>query len=124
MSKYRAIGVLPQLKALLLILDASDLYLLNGYDDDDAEAGRELPKTRNDASFSGFDQQYCESTIFHYYLHPRNGHIRHAFINAALDEDLVRSIFQKIRPGYNKDAEDSCPLEFVEMTVVDAGQLS
>lgn len=123
-SKYKAIGALPRLKRLFLKLDASDLFLLDGYDYGDLVEGRELPVTRNDASFNSFDQQYSECTFFHDYLRPRNGHIRDAFINAALDENLARSIFRTIRSGNNTDGKDSCPLEVLELRVRRAGQLS
>lgn len=122
-AKYKAIGALPRLKRLSLKLDASDLFLLIGYDDEDEEAGREIPETRNDASFNSFDQQYCDCTFFHDYLRPRNGHIRDAFINAALDQDLAKRIFQTIRSGNNTDGQNSCLLEFLELRVRGAGQL-
>jgi hypothetical protein len=115
-SKYKAIGALSRLK-LFLKLDASDIFLLDGYDYEDEAEGRELPETRNDASFDSFDQQYSECTFFHHWLRPRNGHIRDAFINAALDQDLARSIFQTIRSGNSTDGENSCPIEFLELRV-------
>jgi hypothetical protein len=117
--RYKAIGSLPRLKRLFLTLDASDYYLLHGYDADDEDEGREIPETRSDASFNYFDQQYCRSAMFHYYLHPRNGHIRDALINAALDQDLSKSIFQTIRSGRNP-----CPLAYMEVQVTGAGELS
>ncbi|QGA12770.1 hypothetical protein EYB26_000415 [Talaromyces marneffei] len=123
-SKYKAIGALPRLKRLFLKLDASDIFLLDGYDYEDEAEGQEVPETRNDASFNSFDQQYCECRFFHHWLRPRNGHIRDAFINATLDPDLAKSIFQTIRSGNNTDGKNSCPLEFLELRVRGAGQLS
>jgi hypothetical protein len=123
-AKYKAIGALPRLKRLSLKLNVSDLFLLDGYDYEDEEEGREIPETRSDTSFNSFDQQYCDCTFFHYFLRPRNGHIRDAFINAALDQDLAKSIFQTIRSGNNTDGQNSCPLEFLELRVRGAGQLS
>lgn len=132
--KYRAIGRIPQLKRLFLKLDVSDLSLLCGSskelglegaddDDEDDDETQCIREVRNDPSFNSFDQLYCKSKfIFHWQLRPRNGHIRDAFINAALDQELTKSIFQTIY--LNTSGEESCPLQYLEVQAMGAGQLS
>jgi hypothetical protein len=143
--KYRAIGRIPRLKRLFLKLDVSDLFLLHGTskdlgidgdndddDDDDFDNDydndeeykptRSTLEVRNDPSFNSFDQQYCRSRIFHCHLRPRKGHIRDAFINAALDQELARRIFQTICS--DTSGEETCPLQYLEVQAMGAGQLS
>lgn len=144
--KYRAIGRIPQLKRLFLKLDASNLFLLRGTskelgqdgendaDDDDYDDGNDddddeeykppqpLLEVSNDPSFNSFDQQYCKSRMFHCHLRPRKGHIRDAFINAALDQHLAKSIFQTI--CFDANGKELCPLQYVKLQVMGAGQLS
>jgi hypothetical protein len=55
----------------------------------------------NDPSFDDFDQQGVEDArgLMGELSKPRYGHIRDAFVNGALDEDLAKAIFQKISEG-------------------------
>lgn len=94
---YRALSSLPRLQYLDLTLDASDPAVLiyddtvEAFDPDDPDG----PEPPNDPVFDDFDQDICEGTKQGYRF-PRNGHIRHALANGALDEPLACTIFQVI----------------------------
>lgn len=123
-AKYKALGQLPRLRRLFLNLDASDITLLqHGDDDRDNDEDREnhVPYTRNDPTFNDFDQQYC-MTDFRVSRYPRNGHIRDAFINAALDRSLACGIYEVISSSKSLNHGNSLiPLEFMEVKVTGAG---
>ena len=108
-ASYRALGSIPKLQYISVVLDASNHTILGedalaGFDleDDDAE----YPETPNDSSFDDFDQQFFKN--YGGWRDPRNGHIRDAFINSAVDETLARAIFWAISSG---KAVGSLPLE-------------
>lgn len=113
-ANYKAIGVLPRLRHLYLDLDASDLDLLQRPDspNDNLEA-------RNDPTFDDFDQQYCKDMFYGNAQHLRNGDLRNAFINSALDQNLARSIFHTI-----SSAQTSCMLESMEVKVTGGGNFT
>jgi hypothetical protein len=79
---YRALGTLSGVQKLSLTLDAFE-FSAALTDDSDDEYG-----------FDEFDRQLSEHRSAH--SHFCNGHIRLAFINRALDENLARAIFQSI----------------------------
>lgn len=110
-AQYRAIGALPRLRHLYLDLDASDLELLQR-----PETPKENFEARNDPTFNDFDQQYCKDMLYGHGRHPRNGDLRNAFINSALDENLARGIFHTI-----SSAQTSCMLEYMEVKVTGGG---
>jgi hypothetical protein len=94
-AAYKALGSIPRLQYLFLHLDASNLAVLSEDGDDDIEDLDEVA-VPNDPSFDEFVQQLFRGEMFHNYRWPRNGHIRDAFINSAVDETLARAIFQVI----------------------------
>ena len=79
----------------------------------------------NDPPFDEFDQLFYPANILGIYgdgaqgSKPRNGHIRDALVNSALDETLARTIFQSIlsRKGHN-----ALPLEALKLTSYGGGQ--
>ncbi|PON20377.1 hypothetical protein TGAM01_v210756 [Trichoderma gamsii] len=87
------------LQDLSLTLDCSDTRVLAEQEgDDDSNAELESP---NDPSFDEFDQKMLKVPL-DYNRYPRKGHVRDAFINCAVDENLARSIFVVILSGKNK----------------------
>lgn len=112
---YKTIGALPRLQHLYLDLDASDWNLLPAHD-----SLRKSFVTRNDPTFDAFDQQYCDQFFEYSSQCPRNGHLKDAFINSALDDELARSIFHTI-----SSVRTSCfMLESLEVKVTGAGCFS
>lgn len=94
-ASYRALGMIKRLKSLELTLDCSDYTILGPqmafdarYQSDDA------PPSEPD--FDQDDQEICPVDFSDAGCHVRNGHVRHAFMNAAMDESLARSIFDCI----------------------------
>jgi hypothetical protein len=128
--KYKAIGSIPTLRKLYLDLDASGHGVLDAEDGEDQGT---FIEPRNDPSFNDFDQQLVHEDMDYRDVRypprgysnrvPRNGHIRDAFINGTLDDDLARSIFDAVCGGRGGD-DDSCALEFMQVQVLGAGQLS
>lgn len=116
-AKYKALGHLPRLQYLHLKLDASD-YTLLAEREEDGDDGIESIGTPDDPSFNEFDQQYCQ-TKFHNSRYPRNGHIRDAFINSALDRHLAYAIYQTI---YSERQPDFTPLRRMEVEGIGGGQ--
>ncbi|RAO68449.1 uncharacterized protein BHQ10_004461 [Talaromyces amestolkiae] len=111
-ASYKTIGALPRLQHLYLDLDASDLNLLPARD-----SLRKNFVTRNDPTFDAFDKQYCDQYFDYSLQRPRNGHLKDAFVNGALDNELARSIFHTI-----SSAQTSCGmLESLEVKVTGAG---
>jgi hypothetical protein len=106
---YRALGSLPRLQTLSLALDCEDVSLnlqAVGFD-----------PTPIHPSFDDFDKEYSETHVAEragYRRKPRKGHIRLAILNAAVDEDLARSIFDTISNA--KPNEDrTLPFERLEL---------
>lgn len=118
--RYRAIGSIPRLQRLKLFLDASDVTAgAEGEEESDSDEFADYPPSANNPSWCEFDQQITEFQIGTYkYL--RNGHIRDALINSALDETLARTIFRAISAG--KPA-GSIVLEELSVEVTSAGAL-
>jgi hypothetical protein len=119
-ATYKTLGSLQKLQHLLLTLDASDFAVLSEDEDDnddDLNAIGEGPDTPNDPSFDEFEQQYFKGP-FGTYRYPRNGHIRDAFINSALDETLARAIFWTIS---STKPDGSLPLERLRVRVTGGG---
>lgn len=88
---YRELSELLNLKRLMLYLDCEDTTLDLGITDDEP--------TKIYPSFDEFDKEFCRTrspTRLGHNRKPRNGHIRVAMINAALDERLARSILATI----------------------------
>lgn len=94
---YRALSSLPRLQYLDLTLDASDPAVLiyddavEAFDPDDPDG----PEPPNDPVFDDFDQDTCGGTK-QWYRFPRNGHVRYALTNGALDEPLACTFFRII----------------------------
>jgi hypothetical protein len=118
---YKALGSIRKLEYLSLNLDASNQALLwrdtmsgfNSLDDND-----EYPEAPNDPSFDKFDQQFFKRRYVSW-RDPRNGHIRDAFINSAVDETLARAIFSTIS---SSKAAGSLPLEKLRIQVSGGGR--
>lgn len=85
---YNAVGRFAGLRRLVLTLDASPVPWVPVASPD----GRGDRDTTVDPSFDEFDSQYLPGRLYPY----RNGHIRDAFINTAVDETLARAIFRTI----------------------------
>lgn len=94
---YKALSSLPRLQHLDLTLDATDPAIfiyhdaVEAFDPDDSDG----PEPPNDPVFDDFDQEICEDTK-QWYRFPRNGHIRDALINVAIDEPLACTLFRII----------------------------
>ena len=106
---YKTLASLPKLQNLFLTLDASDCAILIDGDEDD--------ETPNDPSFDDFDQQFFDDPRG-LYRKPRNGHVRDAFINSALDETLARAIFWSISTAKPSGA---LPLERLKLRMTGGG---
>jgi len=92
------------------IMLTSWMMALTDFDDEDDNA--EFPETPNDPSFD-FDQHFFTRSYM-LWRDPRNGHIRDAFINSAVNEILGRAIFWTISSG---KAAGSLPLEKLRIQV-------
>lgn len=86
----RAIGRIPHLTHLTITLDASDRTLLS------SPSGAFLAPSHS--SFSTFDNETFP-TCFSSGKEVRNGHIRDALINSAIDASLAKAIFSTILSG-------------------------
>jgi len=124
-ATYQALGSPPKLQYLSLVLDASNYTILGpdalgDFDDEDDDAP--YPETPNDPSFDDFDQQFFTRGYISF-RHPRNGHIRDAFLNCAVDEALVRAIFWTISSGKPPadGSSSSLPLEKLHIRVRGGG---
>ncbi len=107
---YTALGSLSKVQSMFITLDASDRATFMDGDEDDAE-------TPNDPSFDDLDQQFFDGPSSSY-RKPRNGHVRDAFINSALDETLARAIFRRISTAKTSGA---LPLERLKLRVRGGG---
>ncbi|KAI5193498.1 hypothetical protein E4T38_09950 [Aureobasidium subglaciale] len=94
---YRLLGSLQNLRFLSLNLDASDMSVLWIYEtaerDEYVRSGI-WPPPPDDPSFNDFDREIYPRPFINHSPGIRNGHIRDAFINSALDEPLARAIFK------------------------------
>lgn len=113
---YRALGSMSRLQRLKLSLDTSDVTA-GDEEEDNSDDDADYPPAPNNPSWSEFDQQITRVRL-HGYRYLRNGHIRDALINSALDENLARAIFHAISIG--KPA-GSLPLEELSLQVTGAG---
>jgi hypothetical protein len=119
-ASYKALGSFQKLQYISLVLDASNHAILSDdalidFDEEDDDA--EYPETPNDPSFDDFDQQFFKRHFFSW-RDPRNGHIRDAFINSAVDETAARAIFWSIS---SSRAPGSLPLEKLRIQVRGGG---
>lgn len=87
-SMYRMLGRIPRLKILALTLDCEDPAL------DLSPRNRDRPPIHPD--FDDLDNEVLKRRSPVPGMKPRKGHLRHAFVNAALDETLAKSIFTTI----------------------------
>ncbi|TVY34831.1 hypothetical protein LSUB1_G008236 [Lachnellula subtilissima] len=76
---YKSFGQMAQLKSLFLTLDCSDWGVMRDAD------------SRDDASFDAFDRESCKILGF-----LKKGRLRETLMNCAVDETLVRSIWETI----------------------------
>lgn len=93
-AAYEALGSFPRLQTIKTFLDASNFEVLRKPDDGDNDDNTDYD-TPNDPSFDDSNQLFFNGP-FDTWLKPRNGHIRDAFINSAVDHTLTLSIFQTI----------------------------
>lgn len=87
----KAIGLMPHLEHLNLTLDASDRTLLSS-----SPPGAFLAPSHS--SFSASDNETFPS-CFDSGKQVRNGHVRDAFINSAIDAPFAKALFGKILSG-------------------------
>lgn len=111
-SMYRSLGRLPRLKILALTLDCEDPAL--GFRANDRDSTPIYP------DFDDVDRERIERSMALEFegRWPCKGHFRHAFMNAALDETLAKSIFHIIC------SEANSPLERLELRPVRGGYTS
>lgn len=76
---YKSFGKMGRLKSLFLTLDCSDWRVTRD------------PNSRNDASFDAADREICIGSGL-----LKKGHLREMLMNCAVDETLVRSIWETI----------------------------
>ncbi|PKY03512.1 hypothetical protein P168DRAFT_327575 [Aspergillus campestris IBT 28561] len=120
---YQALGSLPSLRSLDLTLNASNRSVLDSGVSSDGEAI--IP---DNPTFDEFDRAFFTGDQFsrpemHYHgipRFPRNGHIRDALINSALDRTLARDIFRAVSSGKKSS---SMTLERLSLTVEGGGDL-
>lgn len=121
-AAYRILGSLPRLQTIKVFLDASDFEVLrepdwlDEVDDDDDVIDYDTP---SDPSFDAFDRQRFDGPIGGPWLKPRNGHIRDAFINSAVDRRLALCIFRTISAAKQQCGSLLRPLE--ELVLVPLG---
>lgn len=104
---YKALGTLPKLQSISLTLDAS-------YSDPSASQ----QETPVNPCFDPFDQAFFDDRAG-VLRRVRNGYIREAFINSALDEKLARAIFHTISASKPLGA---FPLERLTLRVMGGGR--
>ncbi|KAK6001653.1 hypothetical protein QM012_002143 [Aureobasidium pullulans] len=96
---YRILGSLDNLGNLSLTLDASDFSILWPYEAFTSNIGyatRNWPPPPDDESFDNFERELYPKTFIHNGPTVRNGHVRNAFINCAVDKNLALAIFNTI----------------------------
>jgi hypothetical protein len=112
---YRALGSIRKLHTLYLLLDASIYAAASSEDADygpeDADYENQVP---NDASFDDTDREIMPITLPNF-VGLRKGFARKAFINCALDETLVSSIFNTISAA--KPSSGALPLESLSIWI-------
>ncbi|KAJ5896905.1 uncharacterized protein N7473_006304 [Penicillium subrubescens] len=115
-EKYRSLGKFRALRDLTLRLDLTDIKLLLPELDEDTHNG--VPVTPIQPFFDEFDIKPCEispgpnGSVCNR-LSFRNGDIRQMLVNAAIDEALVKRIFQIVEEskGTNSSARSLQSLE-------------
>lgn len=122
-AAYRILGSLPRLQTIKVFLDASDFEVLREPDwldevDDDDDIDYDTP---SDPSFDALDRQHFDGPIGGPWLKPRNGHIRDAFINSAIDRCLALSIFRTISAAKQQCGSLLLPLEELVLVPVGGG---
>jgi len=121
---YRTLGSLPKLRHLALTLDASDysvLWSFEAINNDNRSMTGSWPPPPDDSSFNDFDQQIYPETFIYNGPRVRNGHIRDAFINCAIDEWLARAIFDEILAGRQSS---QARLQCVQLQVMGGGEFT
>lgn len=96
---YRVLGSLPKLQSLSLTLDASDYSLLwsfEAFTNNLGGATRNWPPPPDDKSFDDFERDLYPQVFIGGGPVVRNGHVRDAFINCAVDKRLALAIFNAI----------------------------
>lgn len=73
-----------------------------------------------DPDFDEVDNEFLDDWATDQGLGPRKGHIRHAFINSAIDQALVKSIFEVINSAKPQEAT-TLPLEEIYITTEPGG---
>lgn len=110
---YRCLGTFSRLSRLSLYLDCNDTNLLvDDVNEDNSDTEPVLY-----ADFDDFDKEHIAqpgTVDFSDTRQVRNGHVRHALMNAAVDKDLSRAVFDAIaasKPGLASDF----PLQRLEL---------
>lgn len=112
---YRAIGeALPRVQRIDILLDARDPTF---FGDPELWDEQLIP---TDPDFDEVDNEFLDDWATDQGLGPRKGHIRHAFINSAIDEALVQSIFRVIDSAKPEDPL-ALPLEEIHITTEPGG---
>ena len=112
---YRCFGSFSRLSRLSLYLDCDDANLLVDAADEDDDNYDTEPVYY--ADFDDFDREHVSGSgpfDTSDTRQVRNGHVRHALMNAALDKNLARAIFDAIatsKPGLASDI----PLQRLEL---------
>ena len=99
---YQALGAIPRLEYLFLVLDCSDpAVMLEG------------DETPNDKSFDEFDQRFFGSGM---QRRERNGHVRDSYTNSAVDVDLAVAILNTIKNSKGSLSGPVRPLQSLKIT--------
>jgi len=93
---YKTLGAIPKLQYLSLTLDCSDRTIYASPFDPEGDEDVVVPQ---DPSFDDFHQTFFPFDPRGSYDTPRNGHVRDALINSAVDENLALAIFQCVASG-------------------------
>lgn len=107
---YKALGAMPKLQTLCLLLDCVNRFV---WPDPGLEEGEDII-VFNDPSFDDFDQAFSHEPDGEWLWPARNCHVRDALVNSALDDALARAIFQSVSTGRDHKA---LPLERLELCV-------
>ncbi|KAH6617136.1 hypothetical protein F5144DRAFT_498249 [Chaetomium tenue] len=121
---YKALGRFAKLRRLVLTLDVSPVPwfpIAPSHEQGDQFGTRALAfDTAIDPSFDESDRQHLTTGLYPY----RNGHIRDAFINTAVDETLARAIFRTICAVKASVYGPSAALALDRMLIEPVGALS
>ncbi|KAI9740054.1 MAG: hypothetical protein M1818_004805 [Claussenomyces sp. TS43310] len=111
---YRTLGAISRLQRLSLMLDCSDRTVMKSHFTVMGEAS----EVSSDSSFDDFHESFFPLDMFGTRDTPRNGHVRDALINSALDETLARAIFQSISSG---KGHNTLPLQCLQVCAYGGG---